>query len=694
MFARRLALLGGVLTAGVAVLGSRLVWLQLLQGARYTAVSQAVLELPGEWVQTVRGRILDCRGRALAADRPSFDVCVDYRLTRLYDPRYQRFQQLQAQEPASGGAVSEPAAFEVQRAKADLLLRDVAEICPAPREQLLERIDQINQRIYVLTALQVLRKHYQAREQPFPHGPGASAQTILADFEAQIPSEPERLRRLNDPAHAVLETDQGQVLLENVSEDAALMVEERLVGDWPQPHRSKPARVVRIETGQVRQYPWGRTACHLVGQMMPAAAETAGVPEGESPTIEQLQEYRPGDRRGEWGAERLFERRLRGRRGWERYDRQGRLLEAIAPELGPDVRLTIDADLHDRIEQVFEGANDQGRAYLGAAVVIEVAAGAVRAAVSAPTFDLNHYYEPQTFQVLNEVAGRNDPLKRKWNRALSVNYEPGSTVKPSLLLGALEQGAAVTDFLCQPSYLDIMPRSVCRQVGHGAVDSRRALKESCSFYFIELGARLGSERVAGSLSAAGFGRRVLSWPSEAPEEQIFRAFRETAGHLGRDAAASARDRAYMCTGLAVVDGSIVQMANSMATLARGGTWVSPCLVEEPRPVPQSHRLGTAANVAVVEEGLWAVVNEVGGTAHEVFRSLEWANHEVTAYGKTGSTTNFSVFAGYARSRDGRCVAVGLVVEDAGGGGRVAAPIAREIFRACGELGYLPAAEKP
>ena len=63
------------------------------------------------------------------------------------------------------------------------------------------------------------------------------------------------------------------------------------------------------------------------------------------------------------------------------------------------------------------------------------------------------------------------------------------------------------------------------------------------------------------------------------------------------------------------------------------------------------------------------------------------------YGKTGSTSDNSLFGGFARAADGRCVALEVVVEDDRGGGKVAAPVARRVFAACGKMGYLPAAEE-
>jgi hypothetical protein len=91
----------------------------------------------------------------------------------------------------------------------------------------------------------------------------------------------------------------------------------------------------------------------------------------------------------------------------------------------------------------------------------------------------------------------------------------------------------------------------------------------------------------------------------------------------------------------------------------------------------------------------AVIYDWGGTGYEAFHigdasEVPWDEKEVQLYGKTG-TTNYTVFACYAKARDGRCLAMAVVAEVEADGSEVAAPLARDILLECAKEGYLPAA---
>jgi len=377
-------------------------------------------------------------------------------------------------------------------------------------------------------------------------------------------------------------------------------------------------------------------------------------------------------------------------------DRHGQIVSEIERVIGSDMQLTIDIELQRRIERFFEGDNAQGKIYRGAAVVIEVATGKILAMVSVPTFDLNRYYLAEEFKRIN-FPGPGDVEKVKLNRALSEVYEPGSTIKPTLLLGALECGAVSfeEEYRCAPGNFNILPRSVCYRYGHGEVDGRDALKRSCNFYFIELASRMGGERLVDWLRQAGFGSRLLAWPSGFSDSRIHRAFLETAGHTRPwdGSEPSARDLQYMSVGLGNLDGSILQIVNSFCNIARDGVLVRPRLIDDFSIADRKQKLSVnAENIRRVREGMQAVIYERGGSGYKAFNPLSWPKETVQLYGKTGSTTHCSLFGGYGRAADGATLALAVVVEDDGGGGTVAAPIGRRIFEACGDQGYLPPVE--
>jgi len=144
----------------------------------------------------------------------------------------------------------------------------------------------------------------------------------------------------------------------------------------------------------------------------------------------------------------------------------------------------------------------------------------------------------------------------------------------------------------------------------------------------------------------------------------------------------------------------LQVANSMATLARGGVFKHPRLFVEDRPSARgaSHSdpglpLGLAEEtLRIVIEGLDAVVNENNGTAFTAFGEArkKFAEHGVRVYGKTGSTEDpeHAWFAGYARDYGHRCLALAVVAEGGQSGASDATPLARDIIQFCIDYKYL------
>ena len=146
----------------------------------------------------------------------------------------------------------------------------------------------------------------------------------------------------------------------------------------------------------------------------------------------------------------------------------------------------------------------------------------------------------------------------------------------------------------------------------------------------------------------------------------------------------------MCVGLGPINSNVVQIANGMATIARNGIFINPTLIQEPKtPLSPRPISNSRLNIRLVQQAMQAVIYDMGGTAFKAFQSLSWPKEQVALYGKTGTTNRESLFAGFAKCRDGREIAIAVVVEDPAGGGAIAAPIAKRIFDACGELGYLP-----
>jgi cell division protein FtsI/penicillin-binding protein 2 len=137
----------------------------------------------------------------------------------------------------------------------------------------------------------------------------------------------------------------------------------------------------------------------------------------------------------------------------------------------------------------------------------------------------------------------------------------------------------------------------------------------------------------------------------------------------------------------------LQVANAMATIARQGIYMSPRLfMPDPNdPPPYSVDLNISQNtLAVVHDGMSAVVNESGGTANAAFGPSGLADQGITVYGKTGSTEkpDHAWFGGFANDSNGRSIAIAVVVEGGQHGSSDAAPIARDIIQFATDEGYI------
>lgn len=672
-----------LLLIGMAILVTRLIWLQAIRGQFYAALSQDEPLPPGHCIETVRGRILDRCGKVLASDQPTFAVCLFYKMTRLYDERYIQARLTEQQRPETQQKTRKE--LDQQRRQADHLLAILARLCNTPLEEIECRIRQINDHFFLMQTVQARKRYYQSLGVSYPLEPNATA--IMADFADKVPYPAERLERIFQRESAVWEMDQPQMVIKNISKDTALTIEDRLIGNWPGDDHTP--RWLAITTGKQRLYPYSHLACHLIGQVRKVPDFMVSMTHSsQDPSLEELKGYRRTDRVGEWGIEFLFEDRLKGQRGWIRYDTDRQVVHQIDRLLGQDVTITVDIELQRLIQQYIGGENPQQPHALGAAVVIDILTGQILALVSVPAFDLNSYYQSDICLNINEP----DPLERKLNRAIYKNYTPGSTIKPTLLAAAIDAGdvGSHTPYECRAGREGILPSSWCFKTGHGTVDAFDSIKRSCNYFYIDLARQMGAEKVIHALENAGFGQKILAWPDGISGRKQYGSFWETAGILLDNP--SPTQLQYICVGVGPINSNVVQIANSVATIARDGVFINPTLVLHPKTHGPSRTLSrNPQTLQLVQKAMQAVIYDMEGTAFKAFQPISWPREQVALFGKTGTTNKECLFAGYAMTNDGKGIALAVVIEEPDGtGGTVAAPIAKQIFDACGLLGYLPA----
>lgn len=446
---------------------------------------------------------------------------------------------------------------------------------------------------------------------------------------------------------------------------------------------------IEIEMKPVRQYENGTLAAHLLGYIGEISDE-----ELKNPAFVG---YNSGDYLGKSGIERSWEEVLHGHDGGRQIevDARGRILRTIAetpPTVGSSLVLTIDAQLQKRAEQAFG-------AQAGAAVVMEVNTGEILAFVSNPEFDPSLFAGRMPPEIWKQyLEDKRHPLE---NKALKGQYPPGSTYKIITALAGLEEGIIDdhTTVTCKGSYTLGNDTFRCwDKKGHGAVDLRRALRESCDVYFYVLGEKLGIDRLSAYAQKFALGAPMgIGLDNEKGgliPTSAWKLQRHKTKWFQGDTLSAAIGQGYVLM-------TPIQLASMTAAIATDGVVYRPRLVKriidrdgkvlrEFQPEIITRADVSPRSIRSVKEGLWAVVNERGGTGGMA------RIPDVRVAGKTGTSQvvklrdtrgyipyqyrDHALFVAYAPYEHPE-VAVAVVVEHGEHGGSAAAPIAGSILRA-------------
>jgi penicillin-binding protein 2 len=455
---------------------------------------------------------------------------------------------------------------------------------------------------------------------------------------------------------------------------------------------------VAIEQGLIRDYPYATGASHLLGYV----AEVSEKDLTGDPVLEL-----PDFRVGKSGVEKAQELQLRGNAGTSQVEvnAYGRVVREIATtpgQPGRDIVLGIDAALQD-----FAVKRCAAEASLSC-VVLDALTGDVLAMVSSPSFDPTQFATGLTPALWQELS--TDPRNPLTDKAIAGVYPPGSTFKPVVALAALEAGAITPDvaFSC-PGYFSLGNATFhCwRKEGHGALRLHDGIKKSCDVYFYETARRVGIDRIAAMARKLGFGSAVgIDLPGERagtiPDRERQLALTGVAWQPGETLIAG--------IGQGSVTATPVQLATMVARLVTGRAVVPRLLRPEGRLVPESHAGSSAFPdlgvnprwLALVLDGMNAVVNEQGGTAY----AARISDPTMAMGGKSGTSQvrrisqaerehgvrkgtavpwkerDHALFVSFAPVSAPRYVCAVVVEhggESGGGGSAVAAPICRDIL---------------
>jgi penicillin-binding protein 2 len=446
---------------------------------------------------------------------------------------------------------------------------------------------------------------------------------------------------------------------------------------------------VSIQVRLRRNYLYELNASHLIGYL--GEINLDELKSGDYPNL------RGGDYIGKFGVERTQESVLRGEPGGRQVEVNAngqimRVLQTVSPKPGRNVHLTLDRELQQRAEELLEGV-------AGAAVAVEPASGEILAMASSPSFNQNAFVSGIGTGVWEALISH--PFRPLENKAIQGEYPPGSTFKIVTALAGLEEKAIdeTTTFDCA-GFLPFAGRDYrCwKKEGHGRVDVRRALSESCDVFFYRTGLRLGIDRLAWYAKAFGLGVRsgvTLDQeargliPSSAWKKKRF----GVAWQEGETLSVSIGQGYVLATPL--------QMAMLTAAVGNGGIRYRPAVLSRVETMEGDVVFQTAPqeigrlpisprNLKIVQQGIWGAVNGERGTARRVhLNDTEIAGKTGTSQvvGRKDSGDDYTPphhrphawFVCYAPF-DAPKIAIAVVVENGEHGSSAAGPIAREMVK--------------
>lgn len=647
----RVQVLGFLILCGLGAIITRLWWLQVARGSAYTSKianrSEVTVRIP-----SVRGEIRDRNGIPLVQNRASYEV--DFYLPEMVHEYARRLKETPGKKMPKRFYVGVSRDMAKPMEEDDIL--QVVNDAVIPRLQELDLAKDFNAKS--------LQTHFHINSQiPFPYIEDIDFPTIakFSEHDVGLPG-------------------------------------------------------VEIAVKPVREYLYGSLAAHLLGYV--------GMPNdiNSLPDADQYNFYQ-ADVEGKSEIEQAMDQYLRGTAGVRVMQRNVRgvidsELRVEPPKPGNNVYLTIDA----RIQYICEESlRSVGR---GAVVVVNPNNGDILAMASVPSYDPNTFIpriSKADWDTLN--ANEADPLV---NRAVGA-YPPGSTFKIVTALAGLRKKIGGNSYNCSGSVTygnRAMHCWIAEKGGaHGTIGLTEAIKVSCDCFFYQYGNAAGIDAIDDTARMLGLGERSgIELSDESPG--VMPSPEWLAAHSNGEKWSQAQT-ANSSIGQGYDLASPLQMAMAYATVANGGISYYPRLVrtvltpegkplldDEGQPVvpdvPKIHadlrKDFTKAQIDLVRQGLWKVVNDAGGTgASARVKGVTMAGKTGTAQAWRGKNKDtiawFACFAPYEQPR----YTVVVMVNGGEHGGSVAAPIASRIIDECvamdqgtftPDLKPLPPANKP
>jgi len=460
-----------------------------------------------------------------------------------------------------------------------------------------------------------------------------------------------------------------------------------------------------------RNYPYDESYTHVLGYVSEAS-------ENDILNNQSIKDNLvPGLKVGKTGLEKSFEDQLIGTNGIERYEvnaygKRINQVDQIDGLKGNTIKLTLDTEIQKKSAELLRGM-------AGSINVMDIYTGDIIAMQSSPSFDPNLFIfgiSQDDWQLI-----RNNPLKPLVNKSLSGLYSPGSTFKPMVALSALENNIITKNFKVNCTGKTEMYGQTyhCwKEKGHGVVNLKEAMKQSCDTYFYEIARKLGVDRLRETSIKFGLGDKVLDKTFNNEKKGLVPDTKWKKNNLGKGWVLG--ETLITGIGQGYIQTTPLQLCLMTAQLANGGFKIYPKITinEKDKTAVEIKELMNEGqdflesfgndqytklfdkkeNIELIRNSMFASTNEIRGTSYssriedpkyqfagktgtsqvkritEAERELDLATKDIDY--KNRDHALFIAFGPFKNPR----YALSIVIEHGGSGSSVAAPLAKELFK--------------
>jgi len=474
-----------------------------------------------------------------------------------------------------------------------------------------------------------------------------------------------------------------------------------------------------------RNYPFNESYTHVLGYVSEASEKDIL----NNKTIKDT--HVPGLKVGKTGLEKTFEDELIGTNGIQRYEvnaygKRISQLDYTNGLSGETIQLTTDTEIQKVCNELLKGM-------AGSISVMDIYTGEIVAMQSSPSFNPNLFLfgiNQDDWQLI-----RNNPLKPLVNKTLSGLYSPGSTFKPMVALSALENKIIDENFKVNcTGKIEMYGQTYhCwKKKGHGIVDLKSAMKQSCDTYFYEIARKLGVDRLKETSTKFGLGEKVLNETFNNEKKGLIPDTKWKKNNLGKGWVIG--ETLITGIGQGYTQTTPLQLCLMAAQLGNGGFKIYPKIIVEEngrtfedikllmdknfenldvknnKPKKASDLLNfinkekherlfkNSKNIKLVRDAMFASTNEVRGTSY----SSRIDDPKYQFAGKTGTSQvkritkadreldlktldipynerDHALYIAFGPYKNPR-YALSVVIEHGGSGSSAAAPIAKKLFK--------------